>query len=129
MKPGETFLGFDLANHLWIVLSEHGADGRVAVVNLTTHGRSALCARGSCVNVIPGEHPFVRRESCVYYRGAVMTSGLILDRTKEQGRLDQRDPLSAEILARIQRGALESELVPIEVQDAIQLTMSGDPDR
>ncbi len=125
MKPGETFLGFDLDDHLWIILSGHDTNGLVAVANLTTHGRSAICARGACTLVAPGEHKFVRRESCIYYRGATLTSGESLDRTKQRGTLHQSDSLSPELLARVQVGALESEFVAVEVQDAIRDSQGG----
>ena len=123
MRPGDTFFGFDLGNHMWMVLSEPDGSGQVAVANLTTHGRSATCRRGSCVVLEPAEHPYLRHQSCVYYRGAALTSGALLDDSRQRGMLDQQDPLSAQLLKRIQEGALASDLTALEVQEAIRTTL------
>lgn len=125
MNLGETFLNFDFGDHLWMVLSHPDAEGRIAIANLTTHGRSPICQMGGCVVVTVGEHSWVKRESCVYYRKADLTPTEPLDRFKETGTLDQSDPLSPELLRRIQHGALQSRFVAIEVQELIATSIDG----
>lgn len=122
MNPGETFRGFDFQNHLWMVLSSATRDGRVAVANLTTHGRARSCGTG-CVIVRPGEHPFVVRDSCVHYQKATMAIEELLDDAKERRTLDLHTPLSAEVLRRVQDGALESRHADRTFRDAVRATL------
>ena len=124
MIPGETFFGFDIQNHLWVVLTSHDGKGEVAVVNLRTHGRSPTCNLGDCVVIREGEHEFVTRDSCVYYRKATTTSGDRLNATKQRGTLQQLAPLAAEVLNRVQLGAIASDMVAREIQSAIRRTMT-----
>lgn len=122
MLPGETILGFDFGNHLWIVLSVATADGQLALANLTTHGRQRTCGSG-CVVVSPGEHEYPSRDSCVYYRGALLNPGAPLDDAKRRGVLEQREPFVAELLLRVQRGALASRMTSDKVKEAIRRTL------
>lgn len=125
MVPGETFFGFDFGNHLFVVLSNPSTNGLVAVVNFTTHGRSATCAnpRTECVTVEPGEHPFIRRTSCMYYRRVELVENGRLDETKERGSLRQHAPLLPALLRRVQEGALNSPYVPDEVIQLVRLSL------
>lgn len=122
MIPGETFIGYDLGNHLWVVLSLPTGRGQIALVNLTTHGRSGRCG-AHCVVVQPGEHSFVRRASCVYYHKAILGPVQPLDADKERGALRQREPLSDELLRRVQHGALASRLTDEPFKAAIRATL------
>ena len=124
MLPGETILGFDFGNHLWIVLSAETADGQVALASLTTHGRQRICGSG-CVVVRPGEHEYPSRDSCVYYRGAILNPARPLDDAKARGVLDQRAPFDTELLLRVQRGALASRMTGDNVKDAIRRTLGA----
>lgn len=122
MTPGETFIGYDLDNHLWIVLSLPTEGGEIALANLTTHGRSARCGV-HCTVVRPGEHPFVRRESCVHYREAVLGLARPLDADRERRTLRMREPVGAELLRRMQHGALASPLTTPGFKAAIRATL------
>ncbi len=107
MNPGETILGLDFGHHLWVVLSRETADGRVAIANFTTHGQSST--RGlDCAVIRAGEHPYVMRASCVYYRRADLKPLEPLEKAREQGTLRQHAPCSPGLLRRIQDGALAS---------------------
>lgn len=122
MTPGETFRDYDLWGHLWIVLSLPTEHGEIALVNLTTHGRSARCG-DHCIVVRPGEHPFVRRESCVHYRKADLGLAALLDRDKERQTLRMREQVSAELLLRMQEGALTSRLTKPAFKVAVRATL------
>lgn len=124
MNPGETILGFDFGNHLWMVLSTPTADGQIALANLTTHGRLSTCG-DSCVVVKPGEHPYVVRASCIYYRGALLNPVAPLDGAKARGVLQQHEPCTPELLRRIQDGALASRFVAGAVKAAIRAGLEG----
>ncbi len=67
----------------------------------------------------PGEHPFVRHETCVFYRAAHFSSEHKLDEHRASGVLDLRAPLTGDLLTRIQDGALRSPLANEAVRHAI----------
>lgn len=122
MTPGETIIGLDLGNHRWIVLSLPTDDGEIALANLTEHGRGPTCGE-ACTIVRVGEHPFITKESCVYYRGAYMNLLAPLLVSRDQGTLRQHDPVSNALLERIQRGALSHRQVSHAVKKAIQASL------
>lgn len=122
MTPGETFVGYDLQNHLWIVLSLPTPRGEIALANLTTHGPSSNCGT-HCVIVHPGEHSFVRRVSCIYYRGARLGLTQPLDEAKDRRTLRLREPFSATILRRVQDGALATHETDDEFKAAVRATL------
>lgn len=121
MSPGETIIGLDFGNHLWIVLSPTN-DGEIALVNLTTHGRGPSCG-AACTVIAAGEHRFVTRDSCVYFRAAYLNPLAPLTKAREQGTLRQHDPLAPELLRRIQEAALASRMVARNVKLAIQASI------
>ena len=120
IEPGETLLGFDFGNHLHIFVSRETDYGLIALVNLTTHGRSARCGRGRCVTVEPDDHPWVHRPSCVPYRYALLTPARPLVDAKRQGSLRQHAPCSASVLRRVQEGALRDPETPIDVAAVVR---------
>ncbi len=122
MIPGETFIGYDLGNHLWIVLSFPNERGRIALVNLTTHGHSSRCG-DHCIVVQPGEHPFVRRASCIHYRKSTLGLTQPLDADRERRTLSMREPVSVELLRRAQNGALASHLTKPGFKAAVRATL------
>lgn len=122
MNPGETFIGYDLGNHLWIVLSLPTERGEIALVNLTTHGRSSRCGT-HCVVVQPGEHPFVRRDSCVHYRKAVLGLAAPLNAARNQRTLRTHAPVEPELLRRIQNGALSMHETEPGFKAAVRATL------
>ncbi len=122
MTPGETIIGLDFGNHLWIVLSSPTADGLVALVNLTTHDRSPACGP-ECTVITPGQHPFVTRDSCVYFRKAYLNLLGPLEAARAQGTLAQHEPLSGELLHVIQSRALSHPMVDRIVKVAIRVSL------
>lgn len=124
IEPGETILGLDFGNHLWIVLSDATGDGEIALANLTTHGRLPSCGDG-CAVVRPGEHPYPVRDSCVYYRGATLNPLAPLADAKRRGELQQREPFGPALLRRVRDGALASPLTSPRVKAAIEATRRG----
>lgn len=119
--PGQTVFGLDFGNHLWVVLNAP-ADAMVVAANLTTHGRSRLCS-GNCVTIEPGEHPFVARVSCLFFRQAMFVSSGRLEEDRDRRTLQQHVPFSAELLLRVQLGALESRLVTPAAKAAIRRSL------
>ncbi len=121
MSPGDTVLGLDPHDHLWIVLS-NPVDGAVAVINITTHRQGCP---DPTFHLDVGDHPFVIRRSCVRYQDAYMNP---LDRLMEavnRGVFPRREPLGAELLRAVQHGALQSRFTPYDVQDAVRYTLDN----
>lgn len=123
MNPGETFVDFDYddAAHLWLVLSAPDEQGRVALAPLTTHNRRrATCGR-RCLILRPGDHPFVRRDSCVAFQ---LTA---FDRTTAHAGPGERrtewPDLSPALLLRVQEAAARSRLIAPVVRAAIRETL------
>jgi hypothetical protein len=100
-----------------VVSSPPTANGEVVVFNLTTwrFGCDENCM------IMPGEHPFVAHKTVVAYE-----LGLLLSQEQQQAILKnaalcpQKDPVSEALLAKIQRGALVSDLTPQKLQDIIR---------
>ena len=104
MDPGETILGLDFGNHLWIVLSVETDPPDVWWWD-------------------PGEHEYPSRDSCVYYRGAILNPVRPLDDARIRGVLQQREPFDPDLLLRVQHGALASRMTSQNVKDAIRRTL------
>lgn len=120
LRPGDTFWGIDRQHHLWIALTPLAPDGSIFVANFTSHHPSekASCDE-RCTVVNPGEHPYPRRPSCIFYEGIrAETQQDILRGIERPFR--RADPLSPTLLQRIQQGALDSDLVPRAIKNAIR---------
>lgn len=128
MIPGETILGLDAGQHLWVVLTSPDSDGNVVITNLTTHGQSPACG-SHCVVIKPEEHAWLKHDSCIYYRRADFNPVQPLDTAKSKGTLNQADPMSDAVLTRIREGALQSRFVAPRLKSAIsdELTSSLSP--
>ena len=121
MNPGDTFFGFDKRGHLWMVLTAEGVDGEVVVANFTTHDLDLRPTCGTdCFVAQPSEHPYPRRESCIFFPGSMLTSNRALSISVAEGAYDQQAPLSPALLDRIRQGALDSPLTAAQVKAAIR---------
>ena len=105
-SPGATFLGYDEASHLWIVLSQPDENGLLALANFTSHW-SDQPLHETCPLVFQrGDHPWIQHETCIYWRGAGLERQTLIADAIESGRLIDREPLNPDLLARIQQIAL-----------------------
>lgn len=124
MNPGETFVDFDYddAAHLWIVLSAPDERGRVALAPLTTHSRRRATCDRRCLILRPGDHSFVRRDSCVAFQLATFDPTAAHSETHP--RRTAWPPLTPALLLRIQEAAVRSRAVTPAVKTAIQGTLA-----
>jgi hypothetical protein len=112
MRAGDTFTFVDkkLDNHLWVVISDPMLDvaDPVVIVSLTTYkeGKDRTCV------LEPGDHPFIRHPSVVYYIGAMDVSNAGLESCANEGRLLLQGAVSPEVLARVRQGAAQSPFIP-----------------
>jgi hypothetical protein len=96
--------------HLYSVVSDPDQSyEEVVIANFTTY-RSGN-GDPSCL-IQPGEHSWVRRETCVAYGHARIAAGADLEAGLTGGVLSARELLSDELIERIQVGAFESRHSP-----------------
>jgi hypothetical protein len=111
MLAGDCFLAGNEEEeklHLRIIATPPEPDGCVIVVSVTTRRRTSE----TLVKLQPGDHPFIRQESTVAYRYAEITWLQNINAAIASGAAKAREPISAELLRRIQDGLLESDFTP-----------------
>ena len=123
LQPGDTFWGLDRQHHLWIALTPLAPDGSIFVANFTSHHPSekASCDE-RCTVVNPGEHPYPRRPSCIFYEGIrTETQQDIMEGIERPFR--RGEPLSPALLRRVRQGALDSDRVARAIKDAVRAAL------
>lgn len=91
--------------HLWVVAGGPIHDPpQVVLVSLS----SAREGSDRTTVLRPGEHPFVRHETVVFYQDARVVMVHQLEKLLEAGVAKEREPCSPEPLERIQQGCLKS---------------------
>lgn len=110
---GDAFL-VDLAAvglHLCLVISNEDNEQRVVLVSISTW--RSWC-ENTCV-LLPGDHPFITRESTVRYdKARIVSSGFLTRYAKP------RESLTPEVLSRVLRGASESQQMPMGAQEMLR---------
>ena len=89
------------------------------MVNFTEH-RGVQCGQAPCTVVDIGEHPYLVKQSCIYFRGALLNPLAPLERAKNAGTLRQHAPLAAALLRRIQAAVIAHRMVDRVVKLAVQ---------
>jgi hypothetical protein len=111
VDAGDTFLRTDNDRHLWIVLSDPAVDpDTVLLVNLTSYDSRKERA---CI-LMPGDHEWVCKETCVNYQDAVVTSSGLLDDARIGGAIRLLSPLTGRILQKVRNGVLDSERMSLD---------------
>ena len=121
LRCGDTFLLPKLSNlveHLWIIITEPEPEThKAACVNITTRQRHSEAT----VILQPQEHPFITRESVVYYVDAkILDLNLveeILNKGTTQFTCAQHERCSPDLLRRVQQGLLESKLASNRIKE------------
>jgi hypothetical protein len=117
VKAGDTFLVVPPYNHLYVVCSDPAADPiRVLLVSFTTFKPK----EEDCCIVVAGEHPFIRHKSCIRYKDARIASVEALISLLGGSQMTRQEPVSAELLARIRKGAGLSDYLPEECRRLLQ---------
>jgi hypothetical protein len=104
MKAGDTFRPadgtVDSFVHLWVIISDPEQDpDQVLIVSLTTYHSKKDTA---CI-LMPGDHPFIHKRTCVAYDLANAPSLDDLTRAKESGDLIPNHPMRPDVLERIRK--------------------------
>ena len=123
IEPGSAFLKLDRWNHLWFAISLPNSEGEVAIANLTTH-RPERPDHEACQVLRPGDHLYIRHDSCIYYRGARLISADLLEDRVATGVSPRHETASRELLRKIQDAALTSRETDVAVKRAVRDTLS-----
>lgn len=91
-------------------------DGGIVIFNLNEW---EIGCDESCV-IEPGEHPFVIKKSYVFYRRGLFLTRPEFQKLEQMGCIKDREPVSKELLIRIQRGALHSDFAAQEFQAMVR---------
>src|SRR5205823_6097959 len=116
MEAGTTFLRADNDRHLWILISDPAVDpDQVLIVNLTSvdERKEKVCL------LHPGDHPWIRHETCVNYADAVVTTVGKLRAAKDGGAIILQELLSAGVLQRIREAAMSSTRISLDHADIL----------
>ena len=116
MDAGATFLLPGLDDHLWLVISDPFLDANRIVVVCFLSWKEHLDQ--ACI-VKPGEHPFVKHDTCVQYATARVVTAERLKVLQDGGQLRMKAPLSPSLLDRIRKGA-ENGDIPTECYEVLR---------
>lgn len=97
-SPGSTFFGYDDANHLWIILSQPDGNGLIALANFTSHWSGQPLHEDCPLIFQRDDHPWIQRETCIYWRGLRLERQTLIADAIESGSLIAREPLSPVLL-------------------------------
>ena len=119
MNAGDTFFykGGSDREHLWIVVSNPDAE-QVLIVNFTSFRGGGVYHDPACI-VEKDEHPYLMHRSWIRYEDAMLVPAKGLREIFRRSLLRRHEPVSEALLARIRRGAVESENVPLKCRQAI----------
>ena len=114
LHAGDTFHDaqgiHDKHRHLFFVISDPDTfpNDPILIVNCTS---SQYRCDSTCI-LIPGEHPFIRTESWVYYKEANLADPAMFQQALSNALLMPNQSLSVELLDRIRNGAIRSDNTP-----------------
>lgn len=100
--------------HLWILVTKpNPLDNSAIWVNITT----ARLGSDRAMVLQPGDHPAIRHESVVYYRGAKLVDLTKLEGWILTGAARQDNRCVGSLLDKIQAGILTSRFTPKKIQN------------
>ena len=120
MKAGDTFRPadgtVDKFVHLWVIISDPEQDSEeVLIVSLTEYHPKKDTA---CI-LVPGDHPFIRKTSCVAYDLANAPSLDVLRQAQENGDLIANEPMRSDVLERIRKQSSLSRKMDPDLWDIL----------
>lgn len=116
MECGDTFLmpapGGPATPHLWIVITQPDATGWLCVIVSVTTLRYG---KDQTVVLRPGDHPFIRHDSTVFFGDSRIVDARKLDALIEAGAAMKQEACPARTLKLVQDGLLASPFTPLKV--------------
>ena len=110
LSCGDTFLTGDGEEdnfHLWVVITPPSEGEVVTVCVVTAHRRSERL-----VVLNRGDHPFIQHESVIAYLHSKIRAVFDIEELLEKGFAKKRDPVTPQLLKRIQAGLVDSDFTP-----------------
>jgi hypothetical protein len=116
MECGDTFLmpapGGPVTPHLWIVVTQPDPQTRLcAIVSVTTLRNS----KDQTIILRPGDHPFLRHDSTIFYGDAMIVDARRLDAEIATGLALKRDNCTLATLKLVHDGVLASPFTRMKV--------------
>jgi hypothetical protein len=112
MRPGETVVmpvaGVPVP-HLWILITDPAPDTHLGVFVSVTSLRDG---QDQTVVLRRGDHPYVAKDSVVYYGDARLLDTALIEKDLSAGLVQHHAPCSTELLRLLQDGALASPHTP-----------------
>jgi CMP-2-keto-3-deoxyoctulosonic acid synthetase len=122
LNAGETFHSRSPSSsraHLYIAITDPDAAGNLVIANVTSQGQ---WKDQSCILNV-GDHPYIKKESVINYAEAIVTSESALSKAARQRVIELDVPVSPQVLAKIQAGALASRQTESKVKAAVQTAL------
>ncbi len=108
--------------HLWVLITQPDPGSFQAVmVNVTTQRPHS----DTTTILLPGDHPFIRQPSVIYYADARLVDVRDLDAALERGMFRGHEPFDSGVLKRIQAGVETSDFTPNKVSSSSNRRKSG----
>jgi molybdopterin-guanine dinucleotide biosynthesis protein A len=109
--------------HLWVLLwGPAGAADAFLAVYLTTFRQHS---DRTCI-LVPGDHPFIRRETAVAYNETIRITGERLAHALQNGSASPRQPVTAAVLEAIRKGFFISEGTPHDFKEMARRQFGAD---
>ncbi|MFL5385184.1 MAG: hypothetical protein ACJ8GN_21915 [Longimicrobiaceae bacterium] len=103
--------------HLWIVVTQpSGTPAEVAIVSITSyrHGKD------DTVKLAPGDHPFIRKPSVVFYPDTRVMPVEAIVREVTNAQASFHDDCSEDLLERVRQGLLASPATPRRMKEYVR---------
>lgn len=107
---GDTFYASDDEDsepHLQVVITPP-TEGEVVTVSITTRRKRSE----TLVQLHLGDHPFIKHDSVVAYAYARIRTVEEIETAIQGGTARKREPVSSQLLKRIQSGLIDSDFTP-----------------
>lgn len=119
-RTGNTFHYVDASRkaHLYVIICQDGdIPSKCVTVNITTI-HNDLYDKSYVLDA--GDHPFIKKPSSVFYKGAYIDAVESLERARRRGEIWRDDDIDTRILVKMQRIALISPMTRNEVKDFLK---------
>ncbi len=99
--------------HLHGIITEpQGDPPKSVIVNVSTK----RCESDTTVILKPGEHPFIKHDSVINYKDALLSLAAKLEEAVNEGHFEASETFDTTILKRIQDGLLQSKQTPKNIK-------------
>lgn len=108
-KPGQE------TEHLWVLITQPNPQTHEAImVNVTS-----LRPHSDTTTILnPGDHPFIRKPSVIFYADARMVDTRLLDAAVQRGAYHTHSAFQPAVIARIHAGLTTSAFTPKKIKAA-----------